>query len=83
MYVINQGWHTGLILPYESLNEEPFIEDTLGYSPYYEFGWGDSDFYQAEKITSGIINLNGFKPGSYLIKIRDEDVFFSGIGIIK
>jgi len=36
-----------------------------------------------QKITSGIINLNGFKPGSYLIKIRDEDVFFSGIGIIK
>ena len=54
VYVINHGWHTGLILPYESLNEEPFIEDTLGYSPYYEFGWGDSDFYQAEKITSGI-----------------------------
>ena len=54
MYVINHGWHPGLILPYESLNEEPFIEDTLGYSPYYEFGWGDSDFYQAEKITSGI-----------------------------
>ena len=54
MYVINHGWHTGLILPYESLNEEPFIEDTLGYSPYYKFGWGDSDFYQAEKITSGI-----------------------------
>ena len=53
MYVINHGWHTGLILPYESLNEEPFIQDTLGYSPYYEFGWGDSDFYQAEKITSG------------------------------
>ena len=45
MYVINHGWHTGLILPYESLNEEPFIEDTLGYSPYYEFGSGDSDFY--------------------------------------
>ena len=54
VYVINHGWHTGLILTYESLNEEPFIEDTLGYSPYYEFGWGDSDFYQAEKITSGI-----------------------------
>ena len=51
MYVINHGWHTGLILYYESLNEELFIEDTLGYSPYYEFGWGDSNFYQAEMIT--------------------------------
>ena len=54
VYVVNHGWHTGLILPYESLVGLPQIEETLGYSPYYEFGWGDADFYQAEKITSGV-----------------------------
>ncbi|HJM07505.1 MAG: DUF2459 domain-containing protein [SAR324 cluster bacterium] len=54
VYVINHGWHAGLILPYESLVGLPHIEETLGYSQYYEFGWGDADFYQAEKITSGV-----------------------------
>ena len=54
VYVVNHGWHTGLILSYESLVGLPHIEETLGYSPYYEFGWGDADFYQTEQITSGV-----------------------------
>ena len=52
VYVVNHGWHTGLILSYESLVGLPHIEETLGYSPYYEFGWGDADFYQTEQITT-------------------------------
>ena len=52
IYVVSHGWHTGLILPYESLSALPDLEKVLGESTYYEFGWGDADFYQAEEVLS-------------------------------
>ncbi|MEC7130729.1 MAG: DUF2459 domain-containing protein, partial [SAR324 cluster bacterium] len=54
IYVVSHGWHTGLILPYESLSALPDLEKVMGESTYFEFGWGDADFYQAEEVTSGI-----------------------------
>lgn len=54
IYVVSHGWHTGLILPREALSGLPHVEHALGESPYYEFGWGDADFYQAEQITSSV-----------------------------
>ena len=54
IFVVRHGWHTGLILPYESLSALPDLEKVLGESTYYEFGWGDADIYQAEEVTSGI-----------------------------
>ena len=37
IYVVSHGWHTGLILPYESLSALPDLEKVLGESTYYEF----------------------------------------------
>ena len=54
IFVVSHGWHTGLILPYESLSALPDLEKVLGESTFFEFGWGDADFYQAEEVTSGI-----------------------------
>ena len=54
IYVVSHGWHSGLILPYEPLYALPDLEKIMGESTYYEFGWGDADFYQAEEVTSGI-----------------------------
>lgn len=54
IFVVSHGWHTGLILPYESLSALPDLEKVMGESTYFEFGWGDADFYQAEEVTSGI-----------------------------
>ena len=54
IYVVSHGWHTGLILPYESLSAMLDLEKVLGESTFYEFGWGDADFYQAEEVTSVI-----------------------------
>ena len=56
IYVSNHGWHTGLIIPAENINERlPALRQRFGQVPYYEFGWGDADYYQAEKITSGLL----------------------------
>ena len=54
IFVVSHGWHSGLILPYEPLFALPDLEKVMGESTYFEFGWGDADFCQAEEVTSGI-----------------------------
>lgn len=53
--VVNHGWHTGLIVPAEFLNSEiPELGERFDRADYYEIGWGDDAFYQAEDITAGL-----------------------------
>ncbi len=55
VHVANHGWHTGIIIPTREMNQEmPVLKDRFGDVPYYEFGWGDGKFYQAEEISFGL-----------------------------
>ena len=55
IFVASHGWHTGFILPSTSVNKRlAFLQDHFDNAAYYEFGWGDKGFYQAEEITSGL-----------------------------
>ncbi|MEC8477769.1 MAG: hypothetical protein VXZ12_04385, partial [SAR324 cluster bacterium] len=38
IYVVSHGWHTGLILPNESLYALPDLVKVMDESTYYEFG---------------------------------------------
>jgi uncharacterized protein (TIGR02117 family) len=54
IFVAGHGWHTGLIVPAADLQARlPGLETRFGAPPYFEIGWGDRDFYQAETITLG------------------------------
>lgn len=55
IYVVNHGWHTGLIFKSSTLpqNARPDWPAFRG-SQYLEVGWGDDGFYRAQKITLGI-----------------------------
>jgi len=56
IYVANHGWHTGFILPSKSVEAAlPFLNQRFDTASYYEFGWGDEGFYQAEEITLGLV----------------------------
>lgn len=55
LYVVSHGWHTGLIIPANYLNQIiPDLKDRFGDAAYYEIGWGDKGFYQAQEITTGL-----------------------------
>jgi uncharacterized protein (TIGR02117 family) len=55
IHVVNLGWHTGIVLSRQDLGSElGFLDMYLRKSPYYEFGWGEADFYQAETITASL-----------------------------
>ncbi len=55
VYVANHGWHTGVIIPARKINREmPVLKERFGDAGYYEFGWGDAKFYQADEISFGL-----------------------------
>lgn len=56
IYLVSHGWHTGIVLSRQDLGDElHFLDEYLHESPYYEFGWGEADFYQAEEITIRLV----------------------------
>jgi uncharacterized protein (TIGR02117 family) len=55
VHVTSHGWHTGIVIDGDKLGSEiAFLEEYFGKNSYYELGWGDSGFYTANEITSGL-----------------------------
>jgi uncharacterized protein (TIGR02117 family) len=50
VYVSSNGWHTGIIIPnnQETKNQFSFLNNDFEQAGYYEFGWGDFDYYQTD-----------------------------------
>lgn len=70
VYITNHGWHTSFILPAEELHEElPFLPIRFKNALYYEIGWGDRKFYQANQITTGLTIRTVFWPTESVVHI--------------
>lgn len=55
IYLVNHGWHTGIVVPQQPFAQSvPQLVTRFNQADYLEFGWGDKDFYQADKITLGL-----------------------------
>jgi len=53
LYIARHEWHTGFIISaIDADSILPFLRQRFSSAAYYEFGWGDTGFYQADKITS-------------------------------
>jgi uncharacterized protein (TIGR02117 family) len=70
IYVASHGWHTGIILERENMDERmPSLAKRFPDSDYYEVGWGDAGFYQAEKITAKITLNAVFLPSDTVVHL--------------
>lgn len=70
IYVASHGWHTGIILESGNLNElMPSLEKRFPHADYYEIGWGDAGFYQAERITVKITLNAVFLPSDTVVHL--------------
>ena len=88
IYVVNHGWHTGLVIPSRHLPESarpPW--PSLHSSPFLEVGWGDDGFYRADRVTSGIALRAMFWRNPAVLHIVAVDsnpvAYFAGSGIIQ
>ncbi len=70
VYVLNHGWHTGLVIRRSDIPDHlcPESEDFAKYE-YLEIGWGDQGFYQAQKITLGITIRAIFWPSKSVLHV--------------
>ena len=63
IYVVKYEWHTGVIFERnEALKFLPSLQDDFSEFKYIEIGWGDKDFYMAEKETFWITFKAGMFP---------------------
>jgi len=54
-YVVDNGWHTGIIIPARDFAPARFLgSDYFKGKDWLEFGWGDAEFYQAKEISAGL-----------------------------
>ncbi|HWP23476.1 MAG TPA: DUF2459 domain-containing protein [Candidatus Binatia bacterium] len=61
VYVVQSGWHSGLIFNTRDISRSalPEIRDFSG-AAYVEFGWGDWDYYQAPDPGLGLATKAAF-----------------------
>lgn len=81
VHVVRHGWHTGLIVPSRELDGVlPELELRFGTPAFYEIGWGDKGFYQAQDITAGLTLRALFRsPGTVMhvaaVPVSPKDSF--------
>lgn len=81
IYVVSHGWHTGLILKANDVAQPlNFIQSALGAAEFYEFGWGDKGFYQAEQINLSLVLQAIFWSSASVVHVvsfnADPSVYF-------
>jgi len=75
VYVLNQGWHTGIILKLSDISEDdiPEIKDFAG-NEYLDIGWGDEEYYRIPGIDLSLAARALFSPTSSALKIRTFNI---------
>lgn len=88
VHVVNHGRHTGLVLPNKELPDElKLLTQELNKHSFIEIGWGDADFYRADKVTPGIALKAIFLPSSSVLFIygfnQSISAFYLGAEIYR
>jgi len=88
VYVVNHGWHSGIILNQSDLVIElPSLTEALREEEFVEIGWGDERFYQAEKVTPGMILRAVLWPTSSVLHVvafpGPPGSYFSGLEVVE
>ncbi len=88
VYIVNHGWHTGIVIAREDLIDKfGFLNEFLREYPFYEFGWGEEAFYQAEKITAGLALKALFLKNPSVMHVvgvpKPPDLFFANSDVVQ
>lgn len=70
VYLVNHGWHTGIVVQRDNIPDDIWPEqDDFPGVIYIEVGWGDEDFYQAPKVTLGLVLKAAFQSTSSVLHV--------------
>lgn len=71
VYIINNNWHTSIVIRRDDpalLNRMPEVEDFPD-AAYLEFGWGDSEYYPAERPSTRMALAAALRPTDTVIHV--------------
>jgi uncharacterized protein (TIGR02117 family) len=72
IYILKHRWHTGIIIERAELkNILSALENDFLSSQYIEIGWGDKDFYMAEKETVWLVIKAMFWPTKSVLHVAE------------
>src|SRR5690242_13325653 len=73
VYVMSNGFHTGLIIEQEDVPRDAWPEvDEIAAHPWVEVGWGSEIFYRAKKITAPVV-LGAIVPNPSVLHVVGWD----------
>ena len=71
VYILNQGWHTGIIIKVSDVDEIDLPEiNNFKHSEYLDIGWGDEEYYRVPGVDLKLAVRALFAPTSSALKIR-------------
>lgn len=74
VYVISDGWHTGLVLARAQISATAWPEYAdFARSGYLEVGWGDEAAYAADRLTTQLALGAAFRSGSSALHVVGFD----------
>jgi uncharacterized protein (TIGR02117 family) len=84
--VVNNHWHTGLVLSRDMLSPQlRSLMPNESDAGFVEIGWGDDGFYRSEKVTSGLaIRAVFFSRGSVIHAVAvptSPDTYYAGYDV--
>ena len=88
VFLVNHGWHTGIIISRENIPDSSLLKSTkIPSGKYLEFGWGDEKFYRSEKYTIYLTLRAALWPTSSVVHVAGISstirAYFSGSEVIK
>lgn len=69
IYVVSHGWHSGIVIPAESDSSLNFLQDYFDDPDWYEIGWGDRKFYQANETDLWLMLRAGLLPTASVLHV--------------
>lgn len=71
IFIVNYGWHAGIIVKVEDINNSVWEIDSLFKEfEYIEVGWGDEDYYKNSDPSFWITLKAGIVPTSSVLHLR-------------
>ena len=88
IFIVKHTWHTGIIVERNRAHEFiPVLEGIFPASEFLEIGWGDKDFFTAEKGTSGLALKAALWPTKSVLLVspynRDPSAYFEDADLEK
>ena len=87
IYVVKYDWHTGVIFERKAaVNFFPALQDDYKDFKFIEIGWGDKDFYMAEKETFWITFKAGMFPTKSALHVtalmNNPEIHYRGLEMV-